>query len=80
MTVFEQHTHELFQAACKKIVEPEQFYKNCKLKIFCVIDYGSQQKYEDAINEFMSTHYIVDMKFTQSNVSYFAYVFYKDEL
>lgn len=77
MTVFEQHTHELFQAACKKIVEPEP-YKNCKLKLFSSCNYSDKRDYENAINEFMSTHCVVDIKVTQSDVSYFAYVFYKE--
>ena len=74
MIVMEQRTHESIQKACKKVVSP---YDGCKVKIFNSFFCKSIDDYENKINEFMSNHNVVDIKVTQCDVSYMAYIFYK---
>lgn len=76
MTVFEQHSHELFQSACKQIVEPEQFYKNVKVKFICSIDFDNYNIFEKAVNDFLENHYVVDVKVLRHNFSEVV-IFYK---
>ena len=77
MTVFEQRTHELVQSACKRIVEPEQFYKNVKMKFICSIDFDKYDDFEKAVNDFLANHYVVDVKILRHNFSEVV-IFYKE--
>lgn len=77
MTVFEQHSHELFQAMCQELIEARSLQK-CKVKVFNTKLNDGIEGYENAVNAFMEKHHIVKVVPTQSDYMHSMHIFYKD--
>ena len=77
MTVEELKTMRAIQIISREMQEKK--INGCKVKIFNSHMCDGLENYENAINEFMANHQIVDVKPTQSDHMHSIHIFYKDK-